>query len=160
MKSYNYYLSNIDKSIVKKIRELSYEELCNKYGNGETIDLVDIPQKKILNFKKLDNEIVEIIAKDGEPLFLEEEMKRKFSYFEPYIINIILLDEIIFKLNEIYKKEAFNIYNDMLIHDDNVNDIYEKALDKSVIYTETLNKLNDISAINDWGKSNLLFYRK
>ena len=112
---YRHYFYKVNKEDVKTVKELSLDELKEKYGNKEYgyVDLYDlINQEQIFEFGKLYFEdTAEQIYDTGNPLFDNAEVMEYFSDYVPFIVG----KDGVLKAIEIYKNKIKKYYKDMLV---------------------------------------------
>lgn len=113
---YRHYMYLIEKETVNKIKNMSEEELFNRFASAEDkafyelnkedkyFNIHDIPQKEIIEFGKLywDDTSSRIYSK-GKPLFENKETQERYEDYKPYLVG---KDGLI---------EAINIYKDKII---------------------------------------------
>lgn len=112
---YRYYFYKVNKEDVKTIKELSLDELKEKYSDKEEgyVDMHNIiNQKEIFEFGKLYYEdTAEQIYDTGNPLFDNAEVMEYFSDYVPFIVG----KDGVLKAIEIYKNKIKKYYKDMLV---------------------------------------------
>lgn len=113
---YRNYFYKVNKADVDEIKDLSLEDLKEKYGDKENDGYVDfheiINQKCVFEFGKLYFEDTsEQIYNTGTPLFNNEEVMKFFSDYEPFIVG----KKGLLKAIEIYKEKIKKYYKDILI---------------------------------------------
>ena len=112
---YRNYLYKIKKQDVNKIRNLTLQELKEKYGKPEEDYYVSfndlVPNAKcIFEFGKLywDDTIIRINS-TGEKLFVDEEVQEKFSDYGPHLVGKEALKISI----EIYTNKVKDMYKNL-----------------------------------------------
>lgn len=112
---YRHYFYKVNKEDVKAVKELSLDELKEKYGDKEDgyVDIQDIAnQKEIFEFGKLYCEdTAEQIYNTGNPLFDNAEVMEYFSDYIPFIVG----KDGVLKAIEIFKNKIKKYYKDMLV---------------------------------------------
>ena len=110
---YRNYLYKVKKKDINKIRNMSLEELKEKYGNKDEEYYVDMfellkDSKCIFEFGKLywDDTIIRINA-TGEELFTNKETQEEFSDYNPYLVGKealkVAIEIYTNKIKEMYK---------------------------------------------------------
>ena len=112
---YRYYFYKVNKEDVKTIKELSLDELKEKYSDKEEgyVDIHNIiNQKEIFEFGKLYYEdTAEQIYDTGNQLFDNAEVMEYFSDYIPFIVG----KDGVLKAIEIFKNKIKKYYKDMLV---------------------------------------------
>lgn len=123
---YRHYLYIIEKEVVKKLQNKTYEELWEeftsqhdkdfhyemeqKYGKEKKyLSIHDIPQKEVFEFGKLYwDDTAKRIYDTGKPLFENEDIQKEFEDEQPYIVTKEALKIAI----EIYRNKIIESYED------------------------------------------------
>lgn len=145
---YRNYLYKIPKKDVKRIRNMTLEELTEKYGDKEEgyvsmLDVLEHKSKCIFEYGKLYwDDTIERIHATGEKLFIKEEVDDFFSDYDVYLVGKKALEETI----NIYKDKIVKMYEHLKSNENLTNEQiiekYEEHLQEYRVWWTRLNAIN------------------
>lgn len=128
---YRHYMYSIDKSVVEEIKDMSIEELNNRFTPVKERDEDyfyhrNLPTEEIYELGKY-IEFADQIQATGKRLFSSEDTHKALEEYDMYVIG----KEGFLKLIEIYQKKVIDYYKSLLV-DDKEDDftVYEPKTSK------------------------------